>query len=244
MGSLMLRTKTLVRVLTATAVGIAVLGAAAASASIVTVTYTGTAIGYDYLRLFLPLNQPRFYVTDPFIAVYTYNTRLGLLHKGSYSEYADGGSLYGRSSPITSATLTINGHSQTVTSKTIGTAEVFGGGAGIVEESAYDSSVYNYSRYLWTQVGTEFVPTDLETPFSRGSTGPYSYQSKGYFSEAGDIFDVHITDFLALTPDHVTVDVAAAVPEPATWSLMLLGFGSIGAITRSRLRRSGSTISI
>ncbi|WP_394648929.1 PEPxxWA-CTERM sorting domain-containing protein [uncultured Sphingomonas sp.] len=36
--------------------------------------------------------------------------------------------------------------------------------------------------------------------------------------------------------------VAAAVPEPATWAMMLLGFGMVGAASRHR-RRSTATIS-
>jgi hypothetical protein len=32
-------------------------------------------------------------------------------------------------------------------------------------------------------------------------------------------------------------DVASGVPEPATWTLMLAGFGSLGGALRARRRR-------
>lgn len=43
----------------------------------------------------------------------------------------------------------------------------------------------------------------------------------------------------ALAVDDITVDVrlaavAGAVPEPATWAMMMLGFGSLGAMLRRR----------
>jgi len=31
-----------------------------------------------------------------------------------------------------------------------------------------------------------------------------------------------------------TVSITAAVPEPATWGMMLIGFGMIGAVIRRR----------
>ena len=35
---------------------------------------------------------------------------------------------------------------------------------------------------------------------------------------------------------HFTTDEAAAVPEPATWSMLLIGFGAVGAAMRRRRR--------
>lgn len=35
---------------------------------------------------------------------------------------------------------------------------------------------------------------------------------------------------------------ASAVPEPATWGLMLLGFGAVGAGARYRRRRAGAAL--
>jgi len=40
-----------------------------------------------------------------------------------------------------------------------------------------------------------------------------------------------------ITGDALTVTAAGAVPEPATWALMLLGFGAIGIAMRRRSRQ-------
>jgi hypothetical protein len=43
---------------------------------------------------------------------------------------------------------------------------------------------------------------------------------------------------LALAWSSVTFSVTdTAVPEPSTWALMILGFGSVGTMLRSRRRR-------
>jgi hypothetical protein len=35
----------------------------------------------------------------------------------------------------------------------------------------------------------------------------------------------------------------AAIPEPASWALMIMGFGGVGAAIRSRRRTLGSSLS-
>ncbi|QDZ08976.1 PEP-CTERM sorting domain-containing protein [Sphingomonas panacisoli] len=42
-----------------------------------------------------------------------------------------------------------------------------------------------------------------------------------------------ITDF---SPENATLAVITPVPEPATWSLMILGFGAVGGVMRHRRR--------
>ena len=36
------------------------------------------------------------------------------------------------------------------------------------------------------------------------------------------------------------VGVAAAVPEPATWAMMMLGFGALGGLVRSRRSKAAA----
>lgn len=43
--------------------------------------------------------------------------------------------------------------------------------------------------------------------------------------------------------DDITFSTAGAVPEPATWALMLLGFGFVGGAMRSAKRRQNVTVS-
>lgn len=58
--------------------------------------------------------------------------------------------------------------------------------------------------------------------FTPTSTGTYSLS----FANAGG-------DNLGALLDHVSID-SVAVPEPATWALMLTGFGGLGAMLRRR----------
>lgn len=41
-----------------------------------------------------------------------------------------------------------------------------------------------------------------------------------------------------------TADIAAAVPEPSTWTLMLLGFGAVGGAMRTKRRKSQSALAL
>lgn len=43
------------------------------------------------------------------------------------------------------------------------------------------------------------------------------------------------------SPSQLTFDAPASVPEPATWAMMLAGFGGLGAMLRSR-RRAAATL--
>jgi hypothetical protein len=40
----------------------------------------------------------------------------------------------------------------------------------------------------------------------------------------------------------LTISAAAAVPEPATWAMMLIGFGMIGGVARYRRRTVSTTV--
>jgi hypothetical protein len=64
------------------------------------------------------------------------------------------------------------------------------------------------------------------TPAARG------LESNDSFTVSGNTLMV---DWVASTPgDYIRVLTAAAVPEPATWMMMILGFGLIGASMRAR----------
>ena len=59
-------------------------------------------------------------------------------------------------------------------------------------------------------------------------------------SSTGGMFTVTVPTFVGLTPNNTPVWVSAkfqaAVPEPATWGMMLLGFGAMGMAMRRRRR--------
>jgi hypothetical protein len=73
------------------------------------------------------------------------------------------------------------------------------------------------------QLNIIFTPTLSAT----GATiGAGSYEAQG-----------NLANFRSLSGT-VTAASAAAVPEPATWAMMLLGFGAIGVGMRSRTRQA------
>ena len=93
--------------------------------------------------------------------------------------------------------------------------------------------------------------TNVNFAFSNGdaavfasSAAPGLYDTPHFF---GVISDTSFTSLLITAPDtdgfnHLNVSEAyvgqAAVPEPSTWAMMLLGFGGLGAMLRSRRRDS------
>jgi hypothetical protein len=51
-----------------------------------------------------------------------------------------------------------------------------------------------------------------------------------------------LDSFTASGGGNFAQDVAAGVPEPATWGLMILGFGGVGALMRSQRRRAAAVL--
>jgi hypothetical protein len=96
-----------------------------------------------------------------------------------------------------------------------------------------------------------FDPSTLDNTLGAGFGAPGGYQNSekisfgfldpGYNKNLDDTFSIVFTvNGLAggpLTVDNTVVVGAGAVPEPATWGLMILGFAAVGAGLRNRRRR-------
>ncbi|QTD55485.1 PEPxxWA-CTERM sorting domain-containing protein [Parasphingorhabdus cellanae] len=114
---------------------------------------------------------------------------------------------------------------------------VFGGGPiGSVQVLG---GVFNFNSFdLVTQNGTGDYQVDGflngSSVFSlMGSLSPSGFQTIGGL--AGNIDQLNFT--LTANGTSVNLDninVSAAVPEPATWAFMILGFGAIGGALRRR----------
>jgi hypothetical protein len=74
----------------------------------------------------------------------------------------------------------------------------------------------------------------------------FGFLGQNYNPNLDDTF--HITLTLSNVPDAGTISVsntvqvgAGAVPEPATWAMMLVGFGGLGVAMRSRRKQAAAT---
>ena len=88
--------------------------------------------------------------------------------------------------------------------------------------------------------GVQLVPTATSTP---GGNFNYSFQNIA-LAQGSNLFNVQVTALAAgFTSGGASYQFSAVtpgVPEPATWAMMLLGFGAIGAGMRHRRKPSVS----
>ena len=84
-----------------------------------------------------------------------------------------------------------------------------------------------------------FSGLDVATPANGNQTSPTQNRIVTLSFAGSDKFDTTGLRFrstsLAFEFDNVNVSISA-VPEPATWGMLLLGFGLVGAGMRSRKR--------
>ena len=116
-----------------------------------------------------------------------------------------------------------------------GTVSDLGKGANFLASATAANSMFNFGPSLTLNGGTKYYAyLDAETPsaqFSRGNTyaggemfeaGPgtgYKYQQFSSFDFRFGIGGSSLT---------------SAVPEPASWAMMLIGFGALGGALRNR----------
>ncbi|MCK1641921.1 PEP-CTERM sorting domain-containing protein [Bradyrhizobium sp. 157] len=87
------------------------------------------------------------------------------------------------------------------------------------------------NRPLSINVSHPDIPSSITEPFSildgLSGSGYYFYSVAGNFT--------YISESYRLTPEtiRVTVDgISAAVPEPSTWAMLLIGFAGLGFVSR------------
>ena len=74
--------------------------------------------------------------------------------------------------------------------------------------------------------------------FAGVTAGSYDSFAQQFATTAGSSYTVNFlfSNFGSPTPSGLRVSTTAGIPEPATWGMMLLGFGGVGAILRRRRR--------
>ena len=217
--------------------------ATSAQAALVDLTWSGTASGNDGLGLFGAAGA---LTGVAYTATYRFDTTVGFSQNNTNgSDQVEGGSLFDpdRPIPLVSASLTINGITFGVDGDYYSLYfRQSGEGASqltTLAQRGIDGNPAPFGGELFQRVFRpgNFYGRPLDQPGAFDFTA--SDNPGGHFSffnrDAMGNLDGPNTD-LSIIPDHLVVALApsGAVPEPATWALMLGGFGLTGAALRRR----------
>lgn len=233
--------------------------AAPASAKLIPITYTGTvSSGYDQTGLFGSSGANL--SGAAFVATYLFDTAFGTTSSYSYNDWYSysttsiyGGSAYGTTSPAVSATVTINGKTVAISTAYASSMsaynETFYGtqynGQNVsVQDSSNDGSVYksiSLNNYLNSVNGAAISPNFEDVVYGSmdglnagGSFSAYQYNySTGTWTNSYANF---VTSFVS--------NGVGAVPEPATWLMMICGLGAVGVALRRRKVASAGSASL
>lgn len=238
----------------AVVMGLAVASAAVApaNAAIVKWTFSGqVAEGFDTTGVFGAANTVL--SGDPFSITYTFDTSKGALSQGPGYSFLQGGAA--PTGPFSAATLTINGVGVSISGVTTDPSSDFATTNDSTISGAVEAAIgggdlnTSYSYAFNAIVGLSDASASFDT--AHNSTGLpticldstcndlYSgsfgiNESSTRFPDAYGLFGLDQTTKIV-----ATVSGVGAVPEPATWALMLIGFSGVGAaIRRSRRRTS------
>ncbi len=192
-------------------------------------TYTGTVYwGIDETGVFTFV--PSDLTGQAFTARFVYDPASGTRASASSFDYAYGGTTYGVASPILSASLTIAG--KTVAFPLGGSEEVYVATNLVEVVSIGESSgPGGLGGLLQLFVHHDGTPPSIETALSEDSQDPQSL-SLGNMSIGNPSGAGTVVAYGNLASTHVTI--APGVPEPAAWTMMLVGVGGLGAMLRRR----------
>jgi hypothetical protein len=182
-----------------------------------------------------------------FKLVFTVSTKPDtLIVQDADSVDALGGSSYGRSSFISACFEVMGVVDCGYGNRTSATGKSFSATSQGFYASAEQDSTDDLGRdvYKWFYLGGGTNDLDIFSTLSLEEN--FTYSTHGLADMHGSIRDYRsdpttgqVTSYLGTGFSGVTINVVA-VPEPATWALMLVGFGAIGVALRrgSTLRRA------
>jgi hypothetical protein len=220
-----------------------------AMADIVTVTYTGI-VTYDYDTTAIFGNSAYLgYVGEAYQATYVFNTALGQSTSTVGSNQVQGGSINGYTSPLVSATVTV------------GTTTVSLSGGGVpIPNPIYNGQylaaqndgtgpgnpstlVVNADAYILNgghlQASIDSQGYNYLNLYSASLTNSENYTTVPGSSTDGRVaftdYDTGVSTAVLADFSNITVtDAVAAVPEPSTWAMMILGFAGLGFMAYRR----------
>lgn len=221
------------------------LAAMPAAAVVTTATYSGiVASGYDMSGVF---GAPGSDLTGyGWVTKYTFDKMLGgTLSPSSNGEVSSGGVVLGNGSPIITSSVTINGLTLTITGAAFGSVETYT--EPFVQHYSleqFESSSLSISLFTHNYAYPVGAPASLDQNFGPvASTGGGRMQFNMFDLVRGVVLVDTWADFgtgtlgAEPTADLATdtvYSVRSAVPEPASWALMIAGFGMVGGAVRRR----------
>ncbi|HLH94147.1 MAG TPA: hypothetical protein VKW08_03425 [Xanthobacteraceae bacterium] len=216
---------------------------APASASILDVTYTGTvALGFDAVGAF---GHVGFLSGDSYKAEYVFDTSLGASFSPGFDNDATGGAKFGTTSPVLKASLTIDGHTVSITPGYDGEVRGLITTAGFDQQ--YHYAAFNPGTYIYNTIVSDSgtLPISITVPFSYTATGATA--SGGFDLDNNRIFGIFVPEALTYSLSAATQvpgpSVSATTPVPDACAMMLTGL--IGLLfLLHRKRKLGALASV
>ena len=212
-----------------------------AAAATILITYTGTVTsGFDEAGLFGESNTSL--KGDTFKSVYTltYPTSGAVDVNVQGLHETNGGTGYSLSPPSPlSGQLTINNHTVSVDGQYRGEHTLIspgyqGGNTSQILDFVYSNGNTSLDNLVENINGNNFISSlNFANEFSHTVILSDNYQ--GAFHKRNDLGQATDAYFNNLT---VSVQEVGAVPEPATWGMMIFGFGIAGVTLRVRRRET------
>jgi len=213
------------------------LAGSAASAAVEVATFTGTVSNsQNFTGEFGTAGSLN---GDSFVLTYTYDTSIGArTTTATKDELLSGASNV--EPPSVRAELTINGTGQSFVGENYGLAMAQ---PGALQFEAQDCAptpepCADFNNYVTMLANPAGSPASLEAliPLA-GATGTGEFSLVTYDPES-QLYAHYAYGEL----DVASVALAPGVPEPATWAMMLVGAGLIGASLRMARRKDGMTV--
>lgn len=197
------------------------------------ITYTGTVSGSDTAGVFGSAGM----LSGTYTLVYdlVYPTPGSSDYQSGNVRSIYGGTFDSESDPL-SAILTIGGQSYSFSGPYYGEADFWGASS---EPGNFNGVAdYAYGNDNGTAIAN-YIQSSLNSILTTTNLYPFSYSAQSGDTAAGS-FTISENGYIAatgnLTPQNVTMAAVDAVPEPATWAMMLFGFGAIGLSMRKSCR--------